>query len=348
MPNIPKGLPTHLAPHFHKRTPNPTSASPSPVITTLPLNPSNLPQIPLPTAGYWQILNPPARDPKYPVVHFLEFQKPAYVQLPIGPHLGTLVDEHGTIATYVPTSRIVFEIPPPKLSKEVTDSLITFDIFLNVEGGKLVYYFPFWSGHANALQELGLNVSRNKHAAGNLAFSPINLFIGSSIGLGNSTVQPVHKGNFPSGSFPYVPSSGTWQILEEPTQDPQYQGIYFAKFQKPSYAQVSMSKDLEVLLDELETVCTIPTSRIVFEHSDLQISRSVIDLLLSQDIVINMSGGKFVHFFPTQINQAQALLDLGFLVSGDKNDGAKLAQALINFPTMKSLLSSNLPVSSTP
>ena len=323
---IPRGLRTipHLAPHFRVRTPNGTPTS-SPTTTTLPIRPQTLPPIPLPQAGFWQILKPPSYDPKYPIVHFIEFQKPDYTKLTTGPDLITLMDELDTVCTD-PTSRIVLELPPLRFSKEVTDLLLTFDISSNVGGGRLVHYFHSWSSKAQALQDLGFLVSRDKDLAANLASNPINLLLGSSPASTSTPPQQIGR------NFPHKPHSGSWQILKEP-QAPHsvfLPGIYIVEFQKLDYAQLALSGDLEVLFDELDTACYDPLGKIIFVHSyahaNIQASRPVVDLLLAHDIPQNTGGGRFVHLFPAPANQELALQELDFSVCRFIGDAINLAQ----------------------
>ena len=320
MPTIPRGLPTHLAPRFHKRNPSgglPASVHPA---NTAPGRGLNHISTLSPPTGLWQMIKQPVWSPTYPMPYFLEFQKDDNARLTKDQDLLILSDELSAVSVNQPT-RVVFELPCTRIGKEVIQLLIDYDITLNENGGKFVYYFPLGNSKIQALQDLGLIATKDKIHAASLASAPRTF-------LPTSNPSNIVTSVAPKTGFPHTPDSGTWQVLGEPVEDQTYKGTYFTGFQKPNYTSLNTMQDIGVLTNEIFTACSGPNSRIVFEHSDTHIARDVIDLLLGLDILHTKCGGTFVHYFPTSswTNQAQALEDLHFKVTRDRDDAIRLAQ----------------------
>ena len=130
-----------------------------------------------------------------------------------------------------------------------------------------------------------------------------------------------------------VPPDGGWQILPEPTADPNYPGVIFIKFE-PNHTK--MNSEFEKLQADIRFLYSNRSRKIVIEIPNETLSNHVLELLkeLKKELEIGqidpysmaekdppIKKGRLILICPGTPRQIKEMKD--FTIFTNRNDGAK-------------------------
>ena len=155
----------------------------------------------------WTALSEPVIYPQWPNVLFANFKNPNYVTLRGIIATLDLFEEVYTLGR-VNNRKVVIEMPPLWVSRDVNRDLIYLHNELTKGTGKLVLFYPQWCGQATTMQSLSklfpIPVANDRDLAARIALGQAQPIL-HSLGLAGTPLSPGSGQGFSVPSLPTSP-----------------------------------------------------------------------------------------------------------------------------------------------